>query len=391
MITEMEYGAPHQAVDGDVTTCVKTIPNELGMLRIDLQAGVLSTSVNVIGRTGESYSYDNQRLGLDGVSVYTSTPHHNEGVKTRIAHVDGSTVEGFCSDLNDQSCLENHAAGSSEVVKLANRDHRGFCEYKDGAVRAVLEDSSCSATCGGSSGAAVNSGCTFPFAHNGKVYDRCVPLEGVSTEDACFLEDVTLITLIDVNDARNANPTGSYPMPECHGECDADSNCAGDLECFQRNNYEQIPGCAVGGPDDVKGWDICYDPTRMTDTEWGNCNCGEEDDFKPVVGMWASLDGDSSKACCSGRCVTCTNLEHSNVAPGEGSPKQLFQAPISQTCGVSVYTLSSEEDMKDVKLQIGLKVADSDSDLDVCEVELYVDDGSGGEVQVRNCQERTTS
>lgn len=30
---------------------------------------------------------------------------------------------------------------------------------------------------------------------------------------------------------KGAPPT---PLPECHGDCDRDSHCAGDLQCFQR-------------------------------------------------------------------------------------------------------------------------------------------------------------
>ncbi len=30
---------------------------------------------------------------------------------------------------------------------------------------------------------------------------------------------------------RGAPPV---PLPECHGDCDRDSHCAGDLKCFQR-------------------------------------------------------------------------------------------------------------------------------------------------------------
>ena len=31
--------------------------------------------------------------------------------------------------------------------------------------------------------------------------------------------------------ARGAPPN---PLPECHGDCDNDNHCAGDLQCFQR-------------------------------------------------------------------------------------------------------------------------------------------------------------
>jgi hypothetical protein len=43
------------------------------------------------------------------------------------------------------------------------------------------------------------------------------------------------------------------------GECDADHQCAAGLECFQRSNGEEIPGCDVTDAPSG-GWDYCYKP-----------------------------------------------------------------------------------------------------------------------------------
>eukprot|EP00984_Skeletonema_dohrnii_P023209 scaffold12278_cov104-Skeletonema_dohrnii-CCMP3373.AAC.9 len=44
------------------------------------------------------------------------------------------------------------------------------------------------------------------------------------------------------------------PLPECHGDCDDDSQCEGDLVCFQRSAKEAVPGC----PGDASyGYDFC--------------------------------------------------------------------------------------------------------------------------------------
>ncbi|EEC45889.1 predicted protein, partial [Phaeodactylum tricornutum CCAP 1055/1] len=53
----------------------------------------------------------------------------------------------------------------------------------------------------------------------------------------------------------------SAPPSVCEGDCDQDSDCAGDLRCFQRSNgHLVVPGCA-GGAADVSHFDYCYDPT----------------------------------------------------------------------------------------------------------------------------------
>ena len=52
-------------------------------------------------------------------------------------------------------------------------------------------------------------------------------------------------------------PSSSFPLGLCEGDCDADADCAGNLECFQRNGDEEVPGCVGSGQ---TGWDYCYEP-----------------------------------------------------------------------------------------------------------------------------------
>merc|ERR1712032_1771510 len=50
-------------------------------------------------------------------------------------------------------------------------------------------------------------------------------------------------------------------LKACKGECDADSQCAFGLKCFQRSHGEKIPGCTgKGGGID---WDYCYNPRNQ--------------------------------------------------------------------------------------------------------------------------------
>jgi len=55
-------------------------------------------------------------------------------------------------------------------------------------------------------------------------------------------------------------PANSFPMNACEGDCDDDSDCAGDLECFKRGirSHEPVPGCEGRGSG---GEDYCYDPS----------------------------------------------------------------------------------------------------------------------------------
>jgi hypothetical protein len=52
----------------------------------------------------------------------------------------------------------------------------------------------------------------------------------------------------------------NYLCDLCEGDCDSDSDCAGDLICLQRDGFEAVPGCSgEGGARDVYAKDICVD------------------------------------------------------------------------------------------------------------------------------------
>merc|ERR1712037_90211 len=54
------------------------------------------------------------------------------------------------------------------------------------------------------------------------------------------------------------NDGGAKNLKACTGECDADSQCAFGLKCFQRSKGEKIPGCTGKGGGPL--WDYCYNP-----------------------------------------------------------------------------------------------------------------------------------
>ena len=60
-----------------------------------------------------------------------------------------------------------------------------------------------------------------------------------------------------VGDAQGL-PEGTFPLGQCQGDCDDDSECADGLACFQRDDYEMVPGCSGKGE---RKTDYCYDPT----------------------------------------------------------------------------------------------------------------------------------
>lgn len=53
--------------------------------------------------------------------------------------------------------------------------------------------------------------------------------------------------------------TPTSPCPRCHGDCDEDSDCEGDLVCEERNAYDPVSGCS-GGEESESLTDYCVLP-----------------------------------------------------------------------------------------------------------------------------------
>merc|ERR1712238_572126 len=58
---------------------------------------------------------------------------------------------------------------------------------------------------------------------------------------------------------NNGNPPESFPLGNCQGDCDRDSECQEGLVCFQRDGFTPVPGCSTKG--NIYA-DYCYDPNN---------------------------------------------------------------------------------------------------------------------------------
>ncbi|CAJ1965923.1 unnamed protein product [Cylindrotheca closterium] len=91
---------------------------------------------------------------------------------------------------------------------------------------------------------------------------------GNGSLDFCIQpQDIT--TLVIVGD--EGFPTSVFPLDQCHGDCDSDTDCAQGLTCFQRTRDEAVPGCTGNG---ATGLDYCHNPTLSS----------RSGDDSPVVG-----------------------------------------------------------------------------------------------------------
>jgi len=73
--------------------------------------------------------------------------------------------------------------------------------------------------------------------------------------------DNTLPVLTDAGNDRK--PPEAFPLGNCEGDCDRDSDCQEGLVCFQRHRHDPVPGCAGAG---TRGWDYCVEPDAPVPT-----------------------------------------------------------------------------------------------------------------------------
>lgn len=72
---------------------------------------------------------------------------------------------------------------------------------------------------------------------------------GISSDDDP--SDSNVLTILSTKDC------GKNECRHCQGDCDADSDCKGELRCFFRSGFKPVPGCQGEG---VANKDYCYDP-----------------------------------------------------------------------------------------------------------------------------------
>jgi hypothetical protein len=116
-------------------------------------------------------------------------------------------------------------------------------------------------------------------------------------EDYCYLE-----SLFKADD--NGKPSSVFPLGECQGDCDKNSDCLGGLQCFKRPNKEIVPGCPGVGED---GTHYCF----REDLKYVGDN-GSPVDIFPLRLCEGDCDSDLD---CAGA-LKCFQRESTEVVPG---------------------------------------------------------------------------
>ena len=115
--------------------------------------------------------------------------------------------------------------------------------------------------------------------------------------------------------------SSSNTCARCNGDCDKDSDCTGNLKCFQRDNNEQIPGCSEGGGSDTKGYDYCYDVLDFVKKGSSECTSsntcarckGDCDDDNDCTGNLKCFSRDNKEqvpGCSTGGSSDLTNFDY---------------------------------------------------------------------------------
>ena len=94
--------------------------------------------------------------------------------------------------------------------------------------------------------------------------------EGNDDFDYCFdflaftCTDPDPLTVCEIGD--DGHPAKFFPLAECRGDCDDDSECEGSLLCGERHEGDAYPGCESDGEEDDNDTDFCFDFIAFTCT-----------------------------------------------------------------------------------------------------------------------------
>lgn len=83
-----------------------------------------------------------------------------------------------------------------------------------------------------------------------------------SKTDYCIRKRDDISNPIDPNDPPVTFVSNPPKLGICDGDCDRDSDCGGDLVCFQREANEEVPGCH-GGSSDGSRTDYCVEKSHL--------------------------------------------------------------------------------------------------------------------------------
>jgi len=104
------------------------------------------------------------------------------------------------------------------------------------------------------------------------------------------------------------SPASVFPLGRCLGDCDRDSDCAGDLVCYQRSSSDDdVPGCD-GSPEGSD--DYCVRPEDMPSTLTNPGNDYDPQDAFPLERCQGDCDGDSG---IYAFLIERGSIEHSNL------------------------------------------------------------------------------
>ena len=126
-------------------------------------------------------------------------------------------------------------------------------------------------------------GCNFAPCEGDVEIEKNETIGDIST-NVTIVEEQELLSLVLVGD--DSEPESAFPLLQCQGDCDDNSDCTGDLECYYRNGTELVPGCTGDGE---SGKDYCFvpdlviagdDSTPESAFPLGRCegDCDDDDD-----------------------------------------------------------------------------------------------------------------
>ncbi|EJK44109.1 hypothetical protein THAOC_37381, partial [Thalassiosira oceanica] len=217
-----------------------------------------SEAVQIIDLTDETYVATRVRIRLSGPQ--------------KILNIAEVEVMGFEMAVTfDLSMHCKYNAVSAALPSAPGGLEMGLCVYGNDVLTAAayngqVREDAWLATSGNSFRAIPGSRLTEPqhfYADNSGW--NLTGFVGTPCGDGIFLQSPTMIAAgeivsVTLNQLHHLGGTPAaelLPLLACQGDCDNDSDCLGDLKCFQRNGDDLLlpPGC---GGSALPDYDFCY-------------------------------------------------------------------------------------------------------------------------------------
>jgi len=249
-----------------------------------------ATADSRLGNVNNNVGYDEQRASRLQTDNRRKKKHIIDSQKRKLKWGSVTWMDGGNSPTDNKNDNDSNKAAKSSKRKGRTK----------GKARKHIDDDEW-----GHSGLSNNTSSILPQPTTQSLPPPTMPPQQPTISPTKPLPVLTIVG--DDNDPEHA-----FPLAECHGDCDEDTDCAEGLHCYMREDIEEVPGCQGSGE---SGKDYCFKPTPIDLIIKGDNNDPEH--AFPLMSCQGDCDEDTD--CAEGlHCFKRDDLEEVPGCRGKG-------------------------------------------------------------------------